>query len=46
MIIYEQARNQRGSRFPATEGGRMTYWMTYLSLFVLGATVTLKLVIG
>jgi 4-amino-4-deoxy-L-arabinose transferase-like glycosyltransferase len=41
MILFERARN-RTSPFPATEGGRVSYWMSYLFLIVLGLTFLIK----
>jgi hypothetical protein len=46
MILFEQARNRTSPPFPATEGGRMSYWMTYLFLLVLGVTFLIKAVVG
>jgi len=44
MILYERSR-LRAARFPVSEGGRVFYWMTYLSLLVLGVTVLLSAMI-
>ena len=45
MIALERARNLARPPFPRTEGGRVTYRMTYCFLLVLGATVLLAVAI-
>ena len=45
MILFEQARLRTNPPFPVTEGGRVFYWMTYLSLIVLGAAFGLAALI-
>jgi hypothetical protein len=46
MILFEQGRNRTRPPFPASEGGRVSYWLTYLSCIVLGATFLIKAVLG
>ena len=45
MIFYALARLRTDPPFPRAEGMRSLYWMTYLSLIVLGVTFGLAAII-
>jgi hypothetical protein len=45
MMLFEYARNRSGHRLFKSEAVAMLYWLTYLSLVVLGASVATAAVV-
>lgn len=46
MVVMEVAALRSGRPFFKNDYTRQTYWMTYLSLYVLGTSLLLKAAIG